>query len=131
MDNWKEWASCVEVPAEMFFTEEGESYGRIEITQVIQSVCGNCPVSGECLDYAMEQEAGFPPHLRHGVYGGMTPMERHRLSIGRPAKLNNLCQRREHEMSPENVVVRPSGARECRACRDAYRREWGQRANAG
>lgn len=36
-----------------------------------KAVCRDCPVMGECLDYALEHEA-------YGIWGGMTEQERER-----------------------------------------------------
>jgi len=47
-------------------------------------VCGLCPVRSECLEAAMEEEAGqFHGYGRFGIRGGMTPTERAHLQLKR------------------------------------------------
>lgn len=43
-----------------------------------QLLCGRCPVAGICLWSAMVAEAPTP--YRYGVWGGLTPAQRHRLA---------------------------------------------------
>jgi WhiB family redox-sensing transcriptional regulator len=38
-----------------------------------KAICATCPVSEQCLEYAVET------HQPDGVWGGLTPIERHRL----------------------------------------------------
>lgn len=38
-------------------------------------VCDSCPVAAECLDFAL----GFSVHDDHGVWGGLTRIERRKL----------------------------------------------------
>lgn len=54
----------------MFFPERG---GGVD-SQEAKKVCGECPVSEECLDYALHVNDGF------GIYGGLTATERRRLN---------------------------------------------------
>ena len=41
-------------------------------------VCGGCPVREACLRMALDAERGTGVYERHGVFGGMTPIERFR-----------------------------------------------------
>lgn len=41
--------------------------------------CRWCPVTRDCLDYAMDVERTFGRSSRYGMYGGMTPGQRDRL----------------------------------------------------
>lgn len=55
---WMKYASCKEIGVEVFFPDD-----PAEIDKVFE-VCDNCPVRGECLDYAIENEEVW------GVWGG-------------------------------------------------------------
>jgi len=66
-------ASCVEEDPEMFFPEL-DSLWRVAASK---RVCNACPVMAECLEYAIEN--GF----KDGIWGGLSPTERHRLTMTR------------------------------------------------
>lgn len=42
-------------------------------------VCEGCPVREACLRMALDAERGTGVYERHGVFGGLTPIERFRL----------------------------------------------------
>ena len=42
-------------------------------------VCGGCPVREACLRMALDAERGTGVYERHGVFGGLTPIERFRM----------------------------------------------------
>ena len=42
-------------------------------------VCGGCPVREACLRMALDAELGTGVYERHGVFGGLTPIERFRM----------------------------------------------------
>jgi WhiB family redox-sensing transcriptional regulator len=50
----------------MFFLPTGKSAAEA------RQVCSTCPVTGECLDYAIEN------HMVDGIWGGMTVKQRRR-----------------------------------------------------
>jgi WhiB family redox-sensing transcriptional regulator len=64
---WMSRGKCRELPWDVFFPREGPG--------VLQAkkICAACPVSGECLDYALEH------HIDHGVWGGSSERERARV----------------------------------------------------
>jgi WhiB family redox-sensing transcriptional regulator len=62
---WMRDGLCREYPDIDFFFERGES------TAPAKAICSRCPVSGQCLAYALEQG----PHLQ-GVWAGTSPRER-------------------------------------------------------
>ena len=45
-------------------------------------VCGGCPVREACLRMALDAERGTGVYERHGVFGGLTPIERFRMQRG-------------------------------------------------
>jgi WhiB family transcriptional regulator, redox-sensing transcriptional regulator len=64
---WMARGKCKEVAPDVFFPSDG--MGVI----VAQRICADCPVSGECLEYALEN------HIDHGVWGGASERERRRI----------------------------------------------------
>jgi WhiB family transcriptional regulator, redox-sensing transcriptional regulator len=65
--DWTDLALCAETDPEAFFPEIGQS------ARTAQQVCGACDVRAECLEYALKHA------IRHGVWGGMSERERHKL----------------------------------------------------
>jgi WhiB family transcriptional regulator, redox-sensing transcriptional regulator len=66
-DNWWDRAACLGVDDEAFFPERGGS------TYEAKKLCRICPVKGECLEYALENDESW------GVWGGMSERERRKL----------------------------------------------------
>ncbi|MEX7470157.1 WhiB family transcriptional regulator [Mycobacterium adipatum] len=66
---WIEQALCREVGPDDFFPCPGETRKTI----AAKRVCGLCEVRQECLEYAVTNGERF------GVWGGLSPGERHRL----------------------------------------------------
>lgn len=67
-EDWVSKARCVEVDADIFFPEKGQSGTAREAKQI----CGTCEVADQCLDYALRNGEPF------GVWGGHTERERRR-----------------------------------------------------
>jgi WhiB family redox-sensing transcriptional regulator len=60
-------AACRGVDTDVFFpTSEANA-------EAAKEICATCPVREQCLEYALDTR---PPD---GVWGGLTPIERHRL----------------------------------------------------
>lgn len=66
---WLHDAACADKPVELFFSTMRED--RHEA----QRICGGCPVSGQCLQWSVQQ--GY----EDGVFGGQPP----RMRDGQPA----------------------------------------------
>ena len=66
---WMVKAACASVPTEIFYPPIGKESLALE-------VCASCPVSKECLDYAMDLEGSATIDDRHGIFGGLTPKQR-------------------------------------------------------
>jgi WhiB family transcriptional regulator, redox-sensing transcriptional regulator len=65
--DWFDDAACRDVGTDVFFpTSEAQAAEA-------KSICAVCPVREECLEHALETRPG------DGVWGGLTPTERHRL----------------------------------------------------
>lgn len=61
---WRAEALCAQVDPELFFPEQGFP------SHQARAVCGRCPVTTECLDWAMSH------HERYGIWGGTTARDR-------------------------------------------------------
>lgn len=128
---WQLRGRCNEVGTEMFFPEKGMSSNSKTIRSLLR-VCAECPVKDECLEAALAFEGDAPRDMRHGIWGGTTPGQRHRMVKGprkpRRVRQDNLCPKGLHEMTSENVYVHPSsGYRECHSCKLDRRRAYEQR----
>jgi WhiB family redox-sensing transcriptional regulator len=67
---WITSAKCVSIGVEVFFPARDDDWNQIK------SVCLNCPVRLQCLDYAMRMEEGQDHKTRFGVWGGLDPLAR-------------------------------------------------------
>lgn len=67
---WVADALCAQTDPEIFFPEKGGS------TDAAKRVCGACDVTAECLAYALRTGQ------EHGIWGGLSRMERRALSRG-------------------------------------------------
>lgn len=67
---WMSEGVCAETDPEEFFPEQGGS------TRMARLVCLACPVTAECLEYAMVHYEAFG---QHGIWGATTSRERRKL----------------------------------------------------
>ena len=67
-EDWQPQAACIGKPTAWWFPD---STGQWGIYDAARQICRHCPVANDCLNYAI---AGG---LTHGMYGGLTPDERH------------------------------------------------------
>ncbi len=72
---WKLQANCSGVDPDLFFPERGAS------TKEAKSVCRECAVKRECLEYAIRHGEKF------GIWGGMSERERRRIRRTRAISL--------------------------------------------
>ncbi|MCI2424380.1 WhiB family transcriptional regulator [Saccharopolyspora sp. K220] len=70
--NWRHRASCRDEDPELFFPT-GTTKSALEQLSTAKSVCHRCPVTSECLAWALDTGQ------RNGVWGGLSEEERHRL----------------------------------------------------
>lgn len=61
---WQELGTCAQTDPDAFYPEKGGS------VREAKAVCNRCPVTAECLDYAIRRDE------RYGVWGGTTERER-------------------------------------------------------
>lgn len=71
--DWEDLARCGEIGGDLFFPEKNQSM------QAQKAVCAGCPVSAQCLEWALANDEQF------GVWGGLSAAERRRIT-SRPAK---------------------------------------------
>ena len=64
---WAAYAACREANPDLFFSAHEEE------TAAAIRICRGCPVSDECLDWALEMR------VRYGIWGGATERERRRM----------------------------------------------------
>jgi WhiB family transcriptional regulator, redox-sensing transcriptional regulator len=64
---WMAAGSCKDHPPSTFFPSDGVGVDRA------RKICANCPVQGQCLEYALENR------IDHGVWGGTSERERRRI----------------------------------------------------
>ena len=79
-NRWKLSAACrpavfdgnpeIFYPPRLRDTANGMSRARAELVRRAKNVCATCPVTRECLEYAMER------HETEGIWGMTTPEER-------------------------------------------------------
>ena len=67
--SWRDRAACRGADPDLFFPDEGNAAGIERAKQT----CASCPVSWECLSYAIES------NQTEGIWGGTTRGERRRL----------------------------------------------------
>lgn len=64
---WMREGHCRHYPPSAFFPSDGVG------VDIARSICAECPVKAECLEYALVQR------IDHGVWGGCSERERRRL----------------------------------------------------
>jgi WhiB family redox-sensing transcriptional regulator len=79
MTDWRHRAACREQEPELFFPVGNSGPALVQIAEA-KAVCRGCPVSSECLSWALEsgQDAG--------VWGGLDEDERRALKRRRTRK---------------------------------------------
>ncbi|GAA1858197.1 hypothetical protein GCM10009836_42980 [Pseudonocardia ailaonensis] len=66
--DWRAVASCREIPADLYFPDEGDS------AKSVKAICNSCEVRLDCLAHALVQREAY------GIWGGLTGRERNRLA---------------------------------------------------
>ncbi|WP_311477740.1 WhiB family transcriptional regulator [uncultured Gulosibacter sp.] len=70
--DWRESAACMNADPELFFPV-GNTGPALEQIDAAKSVCGRCPVTEQCLQYALDTNQDS------GVWGGLSEDERRAL----------------------------------------------------
>lgn len=66
-DGWQHHANCLDSHPDTCFPEDDEPY----LYDLARKLCEECPVAGFCLEIGIEE--------KHGMWGGLDPIERHKL----------------------------------------------------
>lgn len=69
--NWSR-AACRDADPALFFPDHGGDWAYADA----RAICQGCPVRTECLDDVMAAEGSVSTGYRHGMRGGLTPVER-------------------------------------------------------
>lgn len=82
-DEWRTLAKCRGMDPEIFYPERGD----VVTLRTAKSVCESCPVTGPCLEFALDMNE------REGVFGGKSAKQRRELRSAQ-AERNRLvvCQ---------------------------------------
>lgn len=70
---WRDDAACLGADPELFYPDKGEDQ---HTRQVVSVFCNPCPVTAECLAFALDMELSS---LRFGIWGGTTVVQRKHL----------------------------------------------------
>ena len=73
---WRDRAACLREDPELFFPVGNSGLTHEQIAEA-KAVCGQCPVTRQCLDWAVRMEQ------TEGVWGGTTETERRLLRRSR------------------------------------------------
>ena len=73
MNDWTELAACRGRDQRLWFPRKGDWFA----IQVAKTICATCPVRADCLAEALTARSAYPAK---GIWGGLTEVERQRLS---------------------------------------------------
>ena len=98
--DWQDQAVCAQTDPETFYPEKGCS------PRDAQTVCRECPVRTQCLEYALAADE------RYGIWGAMTWTQRRAFDkTGLPAS-----QADDYLLDPDNYLLDQSHSGARRAC---------------
>lgn len=72
---WQAQAACLGADTDLFFPDERDTETRDRALDI----CSACPVTSECLAWALATEGRRYYKNRHGIWGGTTPSRRGRI----------------------------------------------------
>ncbi|MFH8591237.1 WhiB family transcriptional regulator [Streptomyces rimosus] len=79
---WQHRAACRGEDPDLFFPR-GWSTAYVPQIERATDICDRCPVRAACLSAALAMEHGKGLTERAGIWGGTTPIERHRMTPSR------------------------------------------------
>lgn len=101
--DWRELALCAEVGSDMFFVDDVEPNEALrqanERYPAAKRVCQACPVRAECLDFEMRIEGSKHATHRFGIFGGLSPYQRHQLYKDNPGRWPGYADEHMPELS--------------------------------
>jgi WhiB family redox-sensing transcriptional regulator len=71
-EEWVKYAACNGTDPEIFFSDTNGN------SALAKSICGTCPVSEECLEFALKYHTKNNDYA-HGIWGGLSVRERRAL----------------------------------------------------
>lgn len=77
--SWQQQARCRGLDTELFIPDGKVGTNARKQHNWAASFCATCPVTRQCLEMALKAEKSDPAQNRFGVYGGLTPDQRHDL----------------------------------------------------
>jgi hypothetical protein len=80
---WQAAALCAEVGPEIFFAPDDPDDALLYSSAAARAICAHCPVRADCLEDAMDREGSAARHQRAGIWGGLSPSQRHALAKAR------------------------------------------------
>lgn len=89
--SWRSRAQCLGYNTMDFFPTRGADL------RAAKKVCAKCPVTEECLEYALVNE------IRHGIYGGLSERAR------RGLRTSEVRDKRRHALTLEVMALRDYG----------------------
>lgn len=81
-DGWQHHSECLKHDPDMWFPEEEE----LHLYDQARRICEECPVVSFCLEIGISE--------RHGMWGGLEPNERYKLSKSNKLPKDRLERRR-------------------------------------
>jgi hypothetical protein len=105
--NWRKYSACYneQQDTELFFTgnEEGSKMAPLSADEMRAiAVCNRCPVSGNCLMFAMDNKL-------KGIWGGMPTRQRERLARPSWRRKCVRCDSQDSIMEDQIQICRTCG----------------------
>ena len=72
-DDWRTRSACAGTDGDLFYPVSYTGQTAVRQIEEAKTVCRRCPVSADCLDWALETRD------QHAIAGGTTPAERNYL----------------------------------------------------
>lgn len=99
---WRSLSACRDVDPEMFFPAPRSLTMFVQLARA-KAICGSCPVTEECLRYALSTGQN------HGVWGGTSEEERR--TMGRRQRVGGWPARPGRFAGQAGQGARPAGRR--------------------
>lgn len=76
---WQKQAACADIGPDVFTPDDDpdNDLPAGPMYNAARPICAGCPVRAECLEFALDAEAGATPSHRAGIYGGLSPRQRY------------------------------------------------------
>jgi WhiB family redox-sensing transcriptional regulator len=121
---WQDFAACAEACGDFWYPEKGE--GTSVVAKTAKRICGTCPVSAQCLNFALSRMRHYNDTGMFGIWAGTTVEEREAMLTQQPAPAagEKTCTKCEITRPLAEFYVR-AGYRDrvCKKCRCARDRE--------